>query len=49
MTDQKYKDRTIRNKIHIDTEKINLEFLLLNTLTITAMKVQSVINKFLKD
>ena len=36
-------------KINIDIEEMNLEILLLNTLTITATKVQTVINEFMQD
>ena len=45
----KYRDRNLKNKINMEIEKMNLEILLLNTLTITALKVQTVINKFLED
>ena len=49
MTAQKYRDRNMKNNIHMEMEKMNLEFLLLNTLTLTTTKVQTVINEFMKD
>ena len=39
----KYRDRNLKSKINLEIEKMNLEILLLNT--ITALKVQTVINK----
>ena len=43
----KYKNRNINNNITQEIGKIDLELLLLNTLTITDLKVQAVTDKFL--
>ena len=43
----KYKNRNINNNINQEIGKIDLELLLLNTLTITDLKVQTVTDKFL--
>ena len=42
-------ERNKKLKINKDIEEMNLEILLLNTLTITATKVQTVINEFMQD
>ena len=44
-----YNSRNQENKINPDIERMNLEILLLNTLTISAWKVQTVINQFMED
>ena len=43
----KYKNRNINNNINQEIGKIDLELLLLNTLTITDLKVHTVTDKFL--
>ena len=45
--DTRHRDRNLENKISLDIGKMNLEILLMNTLTITAWKVPTVINKFM--
>merc|ERR1711874_707805 len=42
-----YMNRNQENKINQDIEKMNLEILLMNTLTISAWKVQMVFNQFM--
>ena len=44
---KKYESLNIQNRITPEAGKIDLEFLLLNTLTITDLKVQEVSDKFL--
>ena len=44
-----YGKRNQDNKINSDIEGMNLEILLLNTLIISAVKVQTVINQFMVD
>merc|ERR1711874_317778 len=44
-----YCSRNQENKINPDIERMNLEFLLLNTLTISAWKVQTVVNQFMEE
>ena len=44
-----YRSRNIKNKIREDVGKVDLEILLLNTLKITALKVEVVTDKYLKD
>ena len=43
-----HNDRNKKFKININIEEMNLELLLLNTLTINATKVQTVINEFMQ-
>ena len=43
-----FEQRNRDHKINIEEEKMDVEILLLNTLTITANKVQEVINEFLQ-
>ena len=43
-----FEDRNKNHKINNDIEEMNVEILLVNTLTITANKVQMVINEFLQ-
>ena len=47
--DLQHNDRNKKLKININIEEMNLEILLLNTLTINATKVQTVINEFMQD
>ena len=44
-----HKDRNEKHKINNDIEEMNLEILLVNTLTITATKVQTVIEDFMQE
>ena len=46
---ESFEERNIMNKINNDIEEMNLEILLLNTLIISAVKVQTVIDKFMKN
>merc|ERR1711942_3731 len=43
-----FEQRNRDHKINIEVEEMDLEILLLNTLTITANKVQEIINEFLQ-
>ena len=47
--DEKYKNRNIDNNINQDIGKIDLEILLLNTLIITDLKVQTITNRFINN
>ena len=44
-----FKDRNINNNINEDIEEMNVEILLINTLMITAVKIQTVIENFIKN
>ena len=46
---ESYEERNKNNNINKDIEDINMEILLLNTLTITGVKVQTLVEKFIKD
>ena len=46
---ENFKDRNINNNINEDIEEMNVEILLINTLMITAVKVQTVIENFIKN
>ena len=46
---ESYEKRNQDNKINFDIESMNLEILLINTLIISAVKVQTVINQFMVD
>ena len=46
---ESFEDRNKYNNINRDIKEMNVEILLLNTLVITAVKVQTAIEKFIKD
>jgi len=46
---ESFEKRNKDNKINNDIESMNLEILLLNTLIISAVKVQTVVNQFMID
>ena len=43
-----YKERNRKHKINENIEEMNLQFLLMNTQTITATKVQAVVEEFMQ-
>ena len=45
---ENFTDKDVNNNIIEDIEEMNVEILLLNTLIITAVKVQTVIENFIK-